>query len=207
MFVVIDGLDGGGKTTQLEMLADWFRSQDKDVVLCKDPGSTELGEQIRSIVLGKHNTPIHIRAEMMLFTTARTQLVEQIVRPALTSGKVVLLDRYIMSTIVYQGHAGDLDPDELWTINRIATQNLLPDVTLIFDLPVNVSMNRLGESLDRMESRGLEYFEKVRQGFLAEAARWPDTVDVVDANRTPQTIHEEVVAVVKRYRNRLEGAV
>ena len=105
MFFVFDGVDGSGKTTQLNRLADWLRSQDREVVVCKDPGTTELGERLREILLSKSETPIHMRSEMMMFTTARTQLVEQIVRPALAAGKTVVLDRYVLSTVVYQGHA------------------------------------------------------------------------------------------------------
>ena len=113
MFFVFDGVDGAGKSTQLEMFVQWLGDEGHDVVTCKDPGSTELGEKIRHVLLGKHEIPISMRAEMMLFSTARTQLIEQIVKPALKKHQTVVLDRYIFSTVVYQGHAGDLDPDEL----------------------------------------------------------------------------------------------
>ncbi|MFT5300795.1 MAG: dTMP kinase [Mariniblastus sp.] len=203
MFFVFDGVDGAGKSTQLELFVSWLRTQDHDVVTCKDPGSTELGERIRSVLLGKHEIPISMRAEMMLFTTARTQLIEQIVRPALANHQTVVLDRYIFSTVVYQGHAGDLDPDELWTINRIATNGLIPDVTFVLDLPVEIAMQRLGNSLDRMESRGPEYFERVRAGFLQEAERWPDQVDVIDATRSPEEMQAEIQTIAAGYLERL----
>jgi len=192
MFFVFDGVDGAGKSTQLEMFVQWLTELGHDVVTCKDPGSTELGERIRNVLLGDHEIPISMRAEMMLFTTARTQLIQQIVKPALAAGKTVVLDRYIFSTVVYQGHAGDLDPDELWSINRIATEGIMPDVTFILDVPVDVAMKRLGNSLDRMESRGTEYFEKVRTGFIREAERWPDAVDVIDATRSPDAIQSDI---------------
>ena len=105
MFIVFEGVDGAGKTTQLTQLVRWLEQRDISVVTCKDPGSTALGEQLRSILLGSADTPISMRTEMMMFTTARTQLVDEIVRPALAAGKTVVLDRYIYSTIVYQGHA------------------------------------------------------------------------------------------------------
>jgi dTMP kinase len=113
MFFVFDGVDGAGKSTQLEMFVQWLAEQGHDVVTCSDPGSTELGEQIRAILLGKHETPISMQAEMMLFTTARTQLIQQVIKPALALGQTVVLDRYIFSTVVYQGHAGDLASDEI----------------------------------------------------------------------------------------------
>ena len=199
MFFVFDGVDGAGKSTQLERFVQWLRDQGRDVVTCKDPGSTELGERIRSVLLGDHEIPISMRAEMMLFTTARTQLIEQIVKPALESGKTVVLDRYIFSTVVYQGHAGNLTPDDIWTVNRIATHGTMPDVTFILDVPVDIAMKRLGDSLDRMESRGSEYFQRVRKGFLAEAERWPDTVDVIDATATEDEIEAAIQKLAMGY--------
>ena len=199
MFFVFDGVDGAGKTTQLEMFVQWLGDQGHDVVTCKDPGSTVLGERLRSVLLGDHQMPISMRAEMMLFTTARTQLVQEIVKPALESGKTVVLDRYVFSTVVYQGHAGDLDPEEIWSINRIATENVFPDVTFILDVPVEVAVKRLGDTLDRMESRGNEYFEKVRKGFIEEAERWPDGVDLIDATKTPDEIQSDIRRLAARY--------
>ena len=202
MFFVFDGVDGAGKSTQLEMFVQWLAEQGHDVVTCSDPGSTELGEQIRAILLGKHETPISMRAEMMLFTTARTQLIQQVIKPALALGQTVVLDRYIFSTVVYQGHAGDLASDDIWSVNRIATENHLPDATFILDVPVDIAMSRLGKTLDRMESRGNEYFERVRNGFLLESKRWPDTVDVIDATRDPNEIQSDIRKLAIKYINR-----
>jgi dTMP kinase len=202
MFFVFDGVDGAGKSTQLEMFVQWLRADGHDVVTCKDPGSTELGERLRAILLGKHEIPISTRAEMMLFTTARTQLIEQIVKPALAKRQTVVLDRYIFSTVVYQGHAGDLNPDDLWTINRIATDGVMPDATFILDVPVEVALRRIGNTLDRVESRGSAYLDRVRRGFLVEAERWPDRVDVIDAMRTPEEIQSEIQAAASRYLER-----
>lgn len=204
MFFVFDGVDGAGKSTQLEMFVQWLGEQGHDVVTCKDPGSTPLGERIREVLLGDHDIPISMRAEMMLFTTARTQLIQEIVKPALENGRTVVLDRYVFSTIVYQGHAGDLDPEEIWTINRIATQKVLPDVTFILDVPVDVATKRLGNSLDRMESRGTEYFEKVRQGFIDESERWPDGVDLIDATRSVDEIQSDIRTRAKQYMARFK---
>lgn len=199
MFFVFDGVDGAGKSTQLDLFVSWLSSSGYQVVTCKDPGSTELGERLREILLGKHHIPIGNAAEMLLFTTARAQLIEQIVRPALAQKKVVVLDRYIFSTVVYQGHAGDLKPDDLWTVNRIATGGLMPDATFVFDLPVEVAMQRLGAARDRMESRGDAYFEKVRHGFVTEANRWPDRVDLIDANRSVEVIQADIRQRAERY--------
>jgi dTMP kinase len=206
MFFVFDGVDGAGKSTQLELFVQWLRDAGHDVVTCKDPGSTELGETLRKILLGKHEIAISNRAEMMLFTTARTQLIEEIVKPALASQKTVVLDRYIFSTVVYQGHAGDLDPEAIWSVNRIATNGVMPDATFILDVPVEVAFERMGDTLDRMESRGATYLNRVREGFLAEAERWPDRVDVLDATRSPDEIQTEIRAAASAYLARKSAA-
>lgn len=205
MLIVFEGIDGSGKSTQLKKLADWFRERERQVDCFRDPGSTRLGNQIREWLLGDHDLPIHPRAEMMLFSTARTQLVEECLRPALQQRRVVLLDRYIFSTVVYQGYAGELDPRAIWTVNRIATNSLMPDLTLVFDLPVDKALARLGKSLDRMESRGAEYFERVRAGFLQEAEQWPTSVEVLDADRSEDELHQDVLRVVETWMNEREG--
>jgi len=196
MFFVFDGVDGSGKTTQLNRLADWLREQGYDVVTCKDPGTTELGERLREILLSKSETPIHMRSEMMMFTTARTQLVEQIIRPALKLGKTVVLDRYILSTVVYQGHAGALDPAGIRMVNNFATDRLWPNHTFILDLPTETAMQRLGDDLDRMESRGEEYFEKVRAGFLKEVEGQEDA-SVIDATQSMDEISASILEIAK----------
>lgn len=199
MFIVFEGVDGAGKTTQLVQLVEWLQQQGASVVTCKDPGSTALGEQLRTILLSSVDTPISMRAEMMMFTTARTQLVEEVVRPALAAGKVVVLDRYVYSTIVYQGHAGNLPTDEIRKVNLVATGGLMPDLTFMIDLPVDVSMQRLGKSLDRMESRGTDYFEKVRAGFISESKIATAGVELVDGNRSPEEIQAELRVITQRY--------
>jgi dTMP kinase len=212
MFFVFDGVDGAGKTTQIKLFVEWLESKNYSVVSCKDPGSTALGEELRRLLLDKHHVPIAMRAEMMMFTTARAQLVEEIIRPALEQQKMVVLDRYILSTVVYQGHAGQLDPGDVWRVNQIATNGLMPDVSFIFDLVPVLAFDRLhnraagrplktehndeqangAEQLDRMESRGLEYFEKVRDGFLLEAERWPDRVEIIDASQSVGKVQQKI---------------
>ena len=202
MFIVFEGVDGAGKTTQLNSLVQWLRQRQHDVVTCKDPGSTALGEQLRAILLGKHETPISMRAEMMLFTTARTQLVDEIVRPALDRGQTVVLDRYLFSTVVYQGYAGHLDAEDIRKVNHVATAGLMPDLTFILDLPLETALQRLGSSLDRMESRGPEYLKRVREGFQQEASRWPTGVELVDADRSSEAIAREIETLTQQYLDR-----
>jgi dTMP kinase len=199
MFFVFEGIDGAGKSTQLNLFAAWLRLQGSDVITCQDPGSTELGEQLRGLLLGRHSTPIHMRTEMMMFSTARTQLVEQVVKPALAKNQTVVLDRFVMSTVVYQGHAGKLNPDDIWAVNRIATDGVWPDITFVVDLPVEIAMGRLGKSLDRVESRGIDYLQSVRDGFRKEAERWPDRVELLDGMLPPEQIQQEIQSLTNRY--------
>ncbi|MEL7499838.1 MAG: dTMP kinase [Planctomycetota bacterium] len=199
MFFVFEGVDGAGKSTQLSMFVSWLADHGHEVVTCKDPGSTELGEELRTILLEDHAMPISMRAEMMLFTTARTQLVQEIVKPALEQGKMVVLDRYILSTIVYQGHAGKLHPQDIRDVNHIATEGLRPNVTFVLDLPVDAAMNRLGDKLDRMEARGTEYLSAVREGFRQEVQAWPTGVELIDANREIDLVQSDIREVASRY--------
>ena len=181
MFLSIDGLDGCGKSTQLRLLADWLVAQGRQVVLCRDPGSTPLGEQIRALLLDRHDLAIHRRSEMLLYMAARAQLVEELIRPALAAGKTVLCDRYLLANVVYQGHAGGLDVPPLWAVGRIAVDGVMPALTIVLDLPPAVAAARLQRPLDRMEKQGDAFHARVREGFLAEAARQPASILVVDA--------------------------
>ncbi len=154
---------------------------------------------MREILLGKSDVPIHFRSEMLMFSVARAQLVEEVIRPAIAAGKTVVCDRYFFSTIVYQGHAGNVEIDQIMSVTQAAISGVLPDVTFLFDLPVDVALKRLGPSLDRMESRGAEYLEKVRNGFLTEAERWPTGVETIDATNSVEEIQSKIQQLASRY--------
>jgi dTMP kinase len=207
MFFVFDGMDGAGKTTQLQLFAQWLTQHGHDVVVCKDPGTTELGETLRQVLLGKHQIDIHLRSELLMFMAARAQLVEEVIRPALAAGKIVVSDRYVFSTVVYQGYAGNIEPDTVWDLNHFATDGLMADMTFLFDLDTQTALSRLGPMRDRMESRGQDYFNKLRNGFVAEAKRWPAGVELVDAsgslNEVQQKLRELASGVIQRKRQSL----
>ena len=206
MFLSIDGLDGSGKSTQLKLLAQWLSREGCDVVTCRDPGSTPLGEAVRGILLDRHDLAIHRRSEMFLYMAARAQLVEEVIRPALAQSKAVLTDRYLLANVVYQGHAGGLDVATLWEVGRSATAGLMPDLTIVLDLPVAAATGRMQRPLDRMELQGESFHERVRQGFLAEAARCPDDIVVLDAARPIETIQEEIRAQVQTLAERSQSS-
>lgn len=192
MFLSIDGGDGTGKSTQIELLGGWLRERGLDVVACRDPGSTPLGEAVRAILLDRHDLDIHRRSEMLLYMAARSQLVEEVVRPALATGKPVLCDRYLLANVVYQGYGGGLDVPTLWEVGRIATGGLTPDLTIVLDISHEVAAARIDRPLDRMEQQGTEFHTRVREGFLTEAARDPERIVVVDASGSIETIQAEI---------------
>lgn len=196
-FFCFDGMDGTGKSTQMELFARWLDEEKVPYICCRDPGSTPLGESLRELLLNRHDLSIGMRSEMLLYMAARAQLVEQVIRPALGEGKAVVADRFLLANVVYQGHAGGLQPHDLWQIGKIATDGLLPDCTFILDLDAEVARSRLTGPLDRLESRDLTYWQRVRNGFLAEATRCPQVM-IVDASRDVGAIQAEIQQLARR---------
>lgn len=196
MFFSFDGVDGAGKSTQIKLLSEWFLQRGARVTACRDPGSTPLGEKLRGLLLEHHNTPIHVRAEMMLYMAARTQLVEEIIRPALAAGEVVISDRFLLANVVYQGHAGALAPEAVWRVGEVAVDGLRPELTFVLDMPAAEAARRQNRPPDRMESRGADYLERVRQGFLTEADLNPGRICVLDARRPVEAVFGEVLSLL-----------
>ncbi len=197
MFFSFDGLDGVGKTTQRELFLSWLRAAGHDVVTCQDPGSTPLGEAIRGILLG-HQVPLARTSEMLLFMAARAQLVEDVIRPALAEGKTVVSDRYLLANVVYQGHAAGLDVETIWQIGRVATTGVMPDLVFVLDMPPRAAAARIARQLDRLESRGAEYQARLRAGFLAEAAKAPQRIVIIDAARDIDAVQSDIRAAAAR---------
>lgn len=193
LFLSLDGIDGAGKSTQVARLTAWFQARGRQVIAPRDPGSTPLGEALREILLHRQEIPLSMTAEMLLYMASRAQLVSQIIRPALAEGQVVIADRYLLANVVYQGCAGGQDVEQIWQVGLIATAGLLPDLTCILDLPVAVAMGRLNRGLDRLESRGEEYFQLVREGFQHQALRLGQTAMIVDASQSPDEIHAQII--------------
>jgi len=196
-FVVIDGPDGSGKSTQLKLLAEHLRSAGLEVVEARDPGGTPLGEAIRRILLAGDHSEMTPACETMLYMASRAELAAKVIRPAVEAGKCVLCDRYISATIAYQG-AGGIDPEKIRAIGDVAVGGLRPDLTVILDIPAEVGLARLTDAPDRMESKDVEFHKKVRRIFLDQARQEPDRYRVVDAAG-------EVSAVQQRLREALSG--
>ncbi|MGA2620916.1 MAG: dTMP kinase [Thermoguttaceae bacterium] len=206
MFISIDGGDGTGKSTQVQRFCQWLREQGHTVVACRDPGSTRLGEAVRELLLGRHDLAIRRRSEMLLYMAARAQLVEELIRPALELGQTVVTDRYLLANVVYQGYGGGLDVDALWELGRQATGGLMPELTIVLDMPSAQAASRIDRQLDRMESQGAAFHQRVRAGFLTEAARHPGTMVVIDATRSVEQVQADIrAAATTKLRRKAEG--
>ncbi|WNM27763.1 dTMP kinase [Demequina capsici] len=205
LFVVFEGGDGVGKTTQLERLAEAMRSAGREVVVTREPGGTQLGLHLRQLIMhGDHVAP---RAEALLYAADRAHHVESVVKPALARGAVVLQDRFIDSSIVYQGGARGLG-NEVERISRWATDGLLPDLTVVLDMAPDTS--RMDRHLDRVERETVEHAEQIRQGFLFLAQRDPRRYAVIDAARPVGEVFHDVFAAaraaLRRKREIISGA-
>jgi dTMP kinase len=198
MFISFDGVDGVGKSTQAAQFVEWLQEQGHQVLRCRDPGSTELGERLRTLVLKDTKISIAAGSEMLLYMAARAQLVSEVIQPALAAGQVVVSDRFLLANVVYQGHAAGLDPQDIWDVGAVATGGLEPDLTVVLDMPLEKAVGRIGRELDRMEARGLEFLEKVRQGFLREAERSPERIVVVNADQEIPQVQNDIRQVASR---------
>ncbi|MGO1591377.1 MAG: dTMP kinase [Ancrocorticia sp.] len=180
MFITFEGGDGAGKSTHLQRLAEHLRRSGYEVVTTREPGGTDLGRSIRELIL--HGGDVSAKAEALLYAADRAHHIATLVRPALDRGAVVIGDRYLDSSVAYQGVARDLGPDEVRQLSLWATGGLMPDRTILLDVPVDVGSARVGGTLDRIEAAGREFHEAVRREFLALAEAEPARWRVVDAS-------------------------
>ncbi|MBW7894961.1 MAG: dTMP kinase [Opitutaceae bacterium] len=199
--ISFEGSEGSGKSTQISLLAAHLQKLHKEVVTVREPGGTEIGEQIRNIIV--HNSKgdeMCAETELLLFAAARAQLVREIIAPALVAGKFVLSDRFLDSSTVYQGVARNLADEPVAQINRFAVGNVMPDITVIIDVPTEVSLSRLQQRVtdlpDRMERENIDFYRKVREGYLILAKNMPERVILVDGTKSvtqvAKTIWEHV---------------
>jgi dTMP kinase len=198
MFLTLEGIDFSGKSTQAKMLVAAL-SRERAVCFLREPGGTPISERIRSILLDKKNLDLTDRAELLLFSASRAQLVAGVIRPALAKGEIVICDRYYDSTTAYQGAGRGLPMDAVHAINAFATGGLAPDLTLFIDIPVDEIERRraaAGKGFDRMEAAGREFFQRVRDGYIALAAAEPHRFVRIKGTATPEEVHAGVMAAV-----------
>ncbi|HVW20332.1 MAG TPA: dTMP kinase [Opitutaceae bacterium] len=201
--ISFEGSEGSGKSTQIARLAAHLQKLKRDVVSVREPGGTEIGEQIRNIIV--HNSKgdeMCAETELLLFTAARAQLVREIIAPALKRGAIVLSDRYLDSSTVYQGIGRNLALDPVHQINRFAVGTVMPDLTLVIDVPIEVSLARIRQRAtdipDRMERENIDFYHKVREGYLVLAKGMPERVAVIDGAKTEDVIEKKIWAEVQR---------
>ncbi len=191
IFITFEGADGCGKTTQQMLAADYLESKGYEVLITREPGAKGLGEDIRKILLD-YKGPVSERCESLLFLADRAQHVDNMILPAIENGQIVLCDRYTDSTVAYQGYGRQQNLERIKKLNDFATNLLKPDLTFVFDIDVETSMQRVGKEKDRMESEGKEFHNRVRNGYLKLAEEEPNRIKVLDAAKSIDEIHEEV---------------
>lgn len=197
LFITFEGADGCGKTTQIELLDKYLREKGFETLLTREPGARGLGVKLREILLN-YDGEVSPVAESFLFLADRAQHVDCIIKPALKEGKIILCDRHTDSTVAYQGYGRNLDLDRINYLNNIATIGLKPDLTIVFDIDVETSMLRVGKNKDRMESAGVEFFNRVREGYLDIAKKEPQRVRVINSSDTIENIHKKVIELVEK---------
>jgi dTMP kinase len=195
LFISVEGTDGSGKTTQIELLKKYFEDRKYCVVCTREPGSTLIGEKLREIIIDVNNSEMKDTTEVLLYAAARAELVGQVIMPALKSGSIVISDRFIDSSIVYQGYARNVDIKDITQINNFATMGALPDITFFLKLDSEEAMERKREqkSLDRIESENSYFHKRVYAGYMDIAKKNPERIKVINAAATIEEVHNEIV--------------
>jgi dTMP kinase len=204
-FNVLDGTEGSGKSTQARMLHDRLckEAAERGIAFVRDPGTSIIGEQIRSILLNPDHDRMNMRCEMLLYMAARAQMMAEVVLPSLEAGNVVVSDRFVSSTLAYQLDGDGLTAAEIRAVAEIAINGRWPDLTVLLDMPADASLARVSRAKDRIEQRPIEYHERVRQNYLAQAKSDPAHYRVVAADRNPQAVHADVWAAVAPLLNKV----
>jgi dTMP kinase len=206
VFITFEGPDGSGKTTQIRLLAEWLREQGCKVVLTREPGGTEISDQIRQVLHDLRNAAMNPRTEILLYSASRAQHVAQLIHPALAAGKIVISDRYADSTMAYQGYGRQLDLKALRMITAFATGGLVPDLTLYFDIAPEEGLRRRqagGDEWNRLDAETADFHRRARAGYLELIRQEPERWVVIDANRPRKEIQTKVRAVVQARLNQV----
>lgn len=200
IFITFEGLDGAGKTTQIRLLERYLRQKGHDVLVTREPGGTPLGEEIRKVLLNPYYRDIDGVTEMYLYAASRAQHVRQVIKPALEKGKIVLCDRFVDSSVAYQGFGRGLGMDVVEAVNRYALGGIIPDLTIFLNIRPEDSLARScirSETPDRLESEELEFHKRVYEGFIALQRRYPDRVKKVDASKSIDEVFHQVVELIE----------
>lgn len=197
-FVTIEGPDGAGKTTQVKKISDYLKSRGFKVLVTREPGGTPLGEKLREVLLTSEGESPVPEAEALIYAASRAQLVKKVIEPALDKGFIILCDRFVDSSLAYQGWARGLGIEELARINRWFLQDIWPDLTIVLDIDPAQSLNRLSGKKDRLESETLDFHRKVREGFLKLKDLYPQRIKIVDAAQNPDAIFKTILLELEK---------
>lgn len=196
LFITLEGADGCGKTTQLNLLKEYLTSRGCEIVVTREPGGKGLGEKLREILLN-YDGDVSDRCEAFLYLADRAQNIDTIIKPAINSGKIVLCDRHTDSSVAYQGYGREQNIDNINMLNELAVNGVHPDLTIVFDIDTETSMERVGAEKDRLESAGIEFHKRVRNGYLEIAKKNPQRIKVVDASQTIEDVQRDVIKIVE----------
>jgi len=198
-FITFEGPEGSGKSTQGRLLVRYLQSKGKKAIFLREPGGTAISEKIRRILLDKTNHSISHLSEMLLYMAARAQLIQEIVKPALAKGYFVVCDRFLDSTIAYQGYGLGIDLSLIEQLGRFVTSGIRPDLTIFLDVGVKEGLRACGSKLDRIEQRSLVYHQRVRRGYLALVNKYPKRIKIVKPDRDKRKTQAEVRKIIRRY--------
>jgi len=187
-FITFEGSEGSGKSTQIQTVKKYLESKGHDVLFMREPGGVEISEKIRDILLDTNTTDMGDECETLMYMAARAQLVKEVIIPTLNSGKIILCDRFLDSTVAYQGYGNGVDIEKIKNIGKFVTQGFEPDLTLLFDLDVEEGFARINHPKDRIEQRSIDYHNRVRKGYLEIAKNEPDRIKLIDASKSKKEI-------------------
>jgi dTMP kinase len=203
LFITLEGPEGAGKTTIIDKLLTYYQEQDKQIIKTREPGGIHISEKIRSIILDPKHTEMDARTEALLYAAARRQhLVEKVI-PALNSGAIVLCDRFIDSSLAYQGFARGIDMDEIWKINQFAIGNVMPELTIYFDLDPRVGLARINNTSDReinrLDLEKIEFHELVQEGYYKVIEKFPERMVKVDASKPLEQVFQDTIDIINQF--------
>ncbi|WP_330665071.1 dTMP kinase [Tepidibacter sp.] len=201
LFISIEGPDGSGKSTQIKLLRDYLQNKGYDIALTREPGGTQISEKIRNIILDKENKSMHSRTEALLYAASRAQHVEEIIKPALKENKIVICDRFVDSSLIYQGIGRGLGIENIYDLNLFAMQDVIPDLTLLFDIDMCRAKKRKENrgNLDRLESEKGTFHEDVFNGYKKLKDLYPKRIKTVRANGSIKQVQEEIINIINDF--------
>lgn len=200
LFITFEGTDGTGKTTQIQRLSADLRRDGYDVCLTREPGGTSISEQIRDMLLNPDHSEMAATTELLLYAASRAQHVSEVIKPALKAGKIVISSRFADATVVYQGYGRGLDLERINRLNRIATDGVMPDVTFVLDLPVEIGLQRVQKrrgGLDRLEREKIEFHRRLREGYQIIAKQEPQRLKIIDAQVSLEQVYVQIQQAIQ----------